>query len=140
MLYNFKAQFVPAIRSGDKRQTIRAPRKSRHVRPGETVHIYTGPRFQPKKVGEAPCIEVVTIQLNLNDRTIQAHTEDESGAVLQVWTRCGAIEGQHPDRLAQADGFKDWEEMRSWFAQTHGPAGEFRGVLIKWDYGRFYPA
>ena len=30
---------------------------------------------------------------------------------------------------AIADGFKDWQEMREWFEQTHGLP--FEGILIK---------
>lgn len=140
MLYSFKPRFVPLIRCGDKRQTIRAPRKSRHVRPGQTIHVYTGPRMQPKKVGQAPCLKVLPIHLNLVDSAIQAYTMDESGAVLRIWSTSHAFDDPHPDDLAHAEGFQDYDEMARWFRDTHGAAASFRGVLITWDYTRFYPA
>lgn len=36
------------------------------------------------------------------------------------------------DEFAQADGFKDWPEMRDWFRATHDGL-PFEGILIKWD-------
>lgn len=41
--YSFQKRFVEPIRSGRKRQTIRADRK-RHARPGEVLQLYSGMR------------------------------------------------------------------------------------------------
>jgi hypothetical protein len=36
----------------------------------------------------------------------------------------------HLDKIAVADGFKDWREMVQWFSKTHGLP--FEGELITW--------
>ena len=38
--------------------------------------------------------------------------------------------GEQLDRIATADGFKDWRDMCMWFSETHGLP--FEGVLITW--------
>lgn len=40
-------------------------------------------------------------------------------------------DGRNADTFAQADGFKDEQEMIDWFGKTHGLP--FEGSLIKWD-------
>lgn len=117
--YNFKSQFAPLVQSGQKRQTIRADRqgRSRHVRPGETLQLYTGMRTRNcRKLVEPDPVCV---------------------AVRSVWFPSPAIvvDGrllttQQIKELARLDGFSDVADFYQFFRETHG--FPFKGVLIKW--------
>lgn len=115
---NFQKQFAPDVKSGKKRQTIRAPRKN-PIKEGDTLYLYTGMRTkQCEKLKEVECTGVVDFRIIAN------------GA--------GCTVGQHSlyyldqlDSIADADGFLDWFEMVKWFSQTHGLP--FEGNLILWS-------
>lgn len=114
--YNFQARFADAVQSGVKRQTIRAPRTTRHAKAGEPIQLYTGLRTKQtrKLVTPDPVCEL---------STYCAIRED------------GITLGNHPvvniDDFARADGFKDFEDMKAWFREAHGLP--FIGQLIKWN-------
>lgn len=38
------------------------------------------------------------------------------------------------DHLSRLDGFKNWEDMRSWWIKTHGLP--FTGSIIYWNHFR----
>lgn len=109
---NFQKQFAGAVERGEKRQTIRAPRKDgRDPKPGDTLYLYTGMRTKAcRKLGEVVCSGVLRVRIGL-----------------------GGPEGSSMDEaitFAQADGFRDWLAMRQWFERTHGLP--FEGFLIQW--------
>lgn len=113
--YNFADRFAGAVESGEKTRTIRKARagKSRHARPGEIVQLYTGMRTADcRKLGEGLC----TLS------TYCAIRED------------GITLGNHPPvrelDFAQADGFRDFEDMKAWFRDHYGLP--FIGQLICW--------
>ncbi|HEX9640700.1 MAG TPA: ASCH domain-containing protein [Candidatus Krumholzibacteria bacterium] len=121
---NFQSRFAPLVESGKKRQTIRAYRKDgRDPKPGDTLYFYTGLRTKRcRKLGEARC------------ESAEAFEIDQYGC---AWKQCR----EHPDSLepvrapelgwiATRDGFRSYEEMRSWFERTHGLP--FEGFLIRW--------
>jgi len=131
--YSFKQRFVQPIRVGlssvslsfdcaPKRQTIRLPRR-RHARPGEILQLYYAQRTKHcQKIGEARCIEVVPIRINVSPTPY--------GLDIRV--------GKHwlsdLERIdfAQADGFNDCGDMYDFWRQEHG-VGYFNGDLIKWE-------
>ena len=114
-MYNFQKQFVPAVESGEKRQTIRARRKNR-PQVGQTAYLYTGARTKAcRKLGEAEISFVAPVfilkdELAMGSATIRDKNE------LQF--------------IAKQDGFESWEAMRDWFKKTHGLP--FKGDLIRW--------
>lgn len=112
--YNFKARYVPHIRSGRKRHTIRAEGKRRHARPGERVQLYTGMRTkQCAKIMPDPlCTKVEDIELY--EWTVRV-----AGQILFA-DEC--------EVLAYADGFENFAEMMEFF----GPRLPFKGKLIHW--------
>lgn len=118
---NYKARFAPLVRSGRKRQTIRALRKDgRDPKPGDTLYHYTGMRTKAcRKLSEAVCQSAVPIHMTGGMMAM------ESVEVDGKW-----LVHHELDWLAQADGFRDWEEMRHWFFKTHG--APFTGLLIRW--------
>lgn len=114
--YNFQAQFAEDVRTGKKRQTIRAPRKDgRHAKQGDKVQLYTGMRTKfCRKLREAVCHDACTIRIEAD----------------KIWTLNPQELHDDLDGFAQLDGFASWEEMRDWFDKTHGLP--FTGVLIRW--------
>lgn len=114
---NFQKQFAEAVKNGSKTQTIRTPRKS-PIKEGDTLYLYTGMRTkQCEKLKEVKCTGVVDFRI--------------------IASGAGCIIGQHSlyyldhlNRVAVADGFKDWFTMVKWFGEMHGLP--FEGNLILW--------
>ena len=117
--YSFKAQFRAPILAGTKRQAIRADRK-RHARPGEELQLYTGMRTrQCAIIGRAVCLDVRPVQINVE---------------MQMWddgefTYEGKVE---MERLAQADGFASWDDMREFWRREHPGVLVFSGLVVRW--------
>jgi hypothetical protein len=103
-----------------KRQTIRAHRRgrSRHVRPGEEISLWHGPRMKPKLIGRARCTSIEPIGF----RVASSHLFLERPNGFQSIT----------DLFARADGFANAGEMRDFWIAEHG-LGIFRGVIIRWE-------
>jgi hypothetical protein len=134
--YNFQERFAPLVASGEKRQTIRAPRSgrwgSRHAKPGDPLQLYTGMRTKGcrKLVTPDPvCILVVPLLIEGHAISVIGRCEmlnpTEEGLSAHIPARRGAN-----DELARADGFANFCELRDWFAAMHGLP--FGGVLIRW--------
>lgn len=118
--YSFRPRFVEPIRSGTKRQTIRADRK-RHARPGETLQLYTGMRTRRcHLIGTSQCLAISTIFIHAAEDWVV-----EAGDLI-------ALAGL--DIFAQSDGFADWADMRTFWSREHpeAKAQRFPGVLIRW--------
>ncbi|MEZ5674324.1 MAG: hypothetical protein R3D81_03455 [Thalassovita sp.] len=116
--YNFQAQFADAVANGQKRQTIRAPRKdNRHAKPGDKLQLFTGMRAKScRKLRDAVCHDSCVIRLEHD----------------KAWT-FGPQElfiGDNLERLARSDGFTCWADMRDWFDKAHGLP--FTGQMIRW--------
>lgn len=147
--YSFQPIFAPVIVSGEKGQTIRAPRK-RHARAGEALQLYSGMRTRH-------CVKIVPDK-------ICKHIDE-----VHVWPRRAAmltVNGveiepftEAADRYAIFDGFgapemidklrdegallvppefarKPFGLMVRWWYLTHGTR-PFDGLAIIWgDDGR----
>lgn len=113
---NFQKRFASLVESGRKTQTIRAFRKDgRNPRPGQTLYLYVGQRTKGcRKLGEAECIAV------------DAVTITEDGIVFTG----GHLSAEAADRMAEADGFRDFVAMRLCFLIEHGLP--FDGLCIRW--------
>lgn len=117
--YNFQPRFIPAIRSGLKRHTIRAERggRSRHARPGELVQLYQGLRTRKARlIAEPLCEAVWPVRLDLG------------GAVEIGIDPCLDL-----DAFAVADGFKDWADLCEFWRRQHPGVAVFEGVMIRWE-------
>lgn len=119
-LYNFKPRFVPKIRSGKKRHTIRAKRVHPD-KPGNTMHLYVGLRTKKAKlIARVVCVKVEDIEIR------DGIFFDENHASV-------TIDGTKLDRderesLAVADGFESFEEMiQFWRGRI-----PFKGDIIHW--------
>lgn len=112
--YNFQLRFADAVERGEKRQTIRKPRRSGHAKPGDAVQLYTLMRTRDcRKLGDAVC-EVSTYC-----------------AIREDSITLGNRPRVNLDEFARADGFADFDDMKAWFRATHGLP--FIGHLVRWS-------
>lgn len=122
--YSFQPQFVDAIRSGRKRQTIRRDRTGRvlHAKPGSPIQIYTGMRTRAcRLIGIAECSHVEPIMLRL-ERPCQV----KIGESVLIQTAGGL------NSFAQCDGFQSWQGLVDFWEDWHPGASVFNGTLISW--------
>lgn len=119
--YSFKKQFVPLIRQGYKRQTIRANSLRPHVRVGELIQLYTAMRtiHCARILPDVPCIDVCPLIIWFDDTRI-TRIETASMPVRDL------------DAFAVRDGFTDIEDMGRFWYDAHGGMTRFAGVLIEW--------
>jgi len=113
--YSFKERFIPLIKNGTKKQTIRAKRKGQ-AKPGDTLYLYYGMRTKwCTKIAEAMCINVSEI------------------IILPTGVFVGGelLEENQLHSLAIADGFMDWDDMITWWLDTNGLP--FKGDIIFWN-------
>jgi hypothetical protein len=123
---NFAKQFADAVEIGEKRQTVRAPRKDgrAHCKRGDTIKLYTGMRTAGcRLLAEATvtCLARIRIEptcMYLDGRLLLSSIYDRE---------CEQTDSE----FAVADGFAGFTEMADWFEETHGLP--FEGVLIQWD-------
>ncbi len=158
--FSFQTRFVPFVKDGTKRQTIRKIRK--HApRPGQLISAFTGSRFKPVPIlDEKPeCLSVESIFILPSGEVLIAHnqppvTEVEAKMIIEYLEKIGPLcetnniagtvlqklTDKEKDELAWQDGFR-WEEypqhrkncfeiMREWWSQTHSLP--FAGHIIKW--------
>lgn len=111
---NFERRFADAVASGRKLQTVRRDRK-RPIRAGDRLQLYTGQRTKnARKLADAICTETAAVEIDHDDLFL-------AGRFMDAHDREG---------FAQADGFKSFDAMASWFA---GKAGlPFQGRVIRW--------
>jgi hypothetical protein len=119
----FQPRFVPAVESGEKRQTIRLPRKKNPIYPGDNLILgtWTGKPYRSKvrrlREGEM-CLSVELIEIG-------EYKKDYGIVVAGKRLRIGG-----KMKLAKADGFRSIWDMIDWFRENHGLP--FRGVVIRW--------
>lgn len=119
-IYNEDPRFVPMIRDGRKRFTIRARRKYEDV-PGDIMHLYTGLRTRGAMlIFRVPCVKVEEIRL----------ARFEGATVVTVSSQ--PLDGGEMELLALNDGFETFAEMMEWWQ----PNMPFEGQVIHWDYER----
>ena len=130
--YSFHEQFVDAITSGTKLQTIRGYRR-RNPRIGEKLQLFTNLRRRTcrKLIEKDPiCTRVDEIEIEIS-QTISAK-------IASVVINGIPLNQKEIDDFARADGFKNgplgWtavHAMGSFFKRYHG-FGRFHGVVIHW--------
>lgn len=119
--YNFQRRFSAAIKSGEKRSTIRARRKNGYVPAGgESVRLYTGMRTKSCEL-----IKEVTIH-NVRPITVNC----EKGQRIQVILDCKPLTTFETQALAIAEGFSDLTDMREFFERQYGEM--LNAYFIEW--------
>ena len=131
--YSFAPQFVEAVSTLKKRQTVRGLRK-RHARPGEPIQLYAGMRtkYCRKLVTPDPvCRDVRHIRIDIDAR---AHFVITAIAIDGVHLSDDEIEA-----FAMADGFGGAladgfaRQRMGLFWLKHHEWNLFEGVVIRWE-------
>lgn len=117
-LYNFQARFVPFIRSGEKKHTIRAVR-AHPDKPGNVLYLYTGLRTKEAKlIKRVECVKVETIE-------IHGYSPTESGEVIIEGV---TLSNDEREAFALRDGFQP-----SAVAKGRGQLTAWANMLFFWD-------
>jgi hypothetical protein len=133
--YSFQERFIPFIQEGSKNCTVRALRLGRvqHVKPGETIQLYTGLRTKHcRKIGKATCSDVQRIRITKN--RICFLVAKDTGEDLEVVLN-------NPAGFAWRDGFRPegstadspagaYDLMVRFISKNYGVP--FEGVVIFW--------
>lgn len=115
-ILTFKRMMVAPILAGTKVHTIRPDGRRPH-KPGETLYMQTGDRFQPERFAVRTCTHVRRV--TIVDVTVMVDLPAPSLFIVPPL-----------DVFALCDGFENWEAMRDWFAKAYGLP--FVGNLIQW--------
>ena len=131
-LYDFKPQFVPFIKSGEKTHTIRSVRKH-PSKPGDTLYLYCGLRRKgAKKIMEAECVKVEDIEIVelIIDRD---DDNDEAEHIESALVRIDDVEltEDECEQLARRDGFSSFAEMVLFWTKPQKRL-PFVGHIIHW--------
>jgi hypothetical protein len=123
--YSFQKQFVPAIISGRKKQTIRAIGKRRHAQDGDMLQLYEGMRTKhcAKIIEDQKCIYALPISIFVDETIISAVAVGDYRDIAE--------NREYMEEFARLDGFVNLEQMSLFWLQHHG-VGMFNGVLIEW--------
>lgn len=115
----FQQQFVDAIRSGAKTQTIR---KTARCKAGDMLSLrhWADKAYRSKQIliTMAQCQSVEDVCIDWRGVII--------GSNYCLWPKM--------DDFAQSDGFANFKAMCEWFESTHGLP--FCGQVIKWRVSR----
>jgi hypothetical protein len=113
--YNFQKAFAPLVESGQKRQTLRFPRR-RDARPGEPLQLFTAQRtkYCRKLIDPDPiCLEVSPVTL----QTCQ--TDETAPEGFQVLREGTLMDLEQLNQFCKADGFQGREDFWEFFANQY---------------------
>lgn len=129
-ILSFKKRFAGKVRNGSKCQTIRAFRKY-PIRQGETLYLYTALRTKfAKRLRVVKCKSVNRIDISFNKPLIIIwYSTDESLALHTIYQL---------NEFAKADGFSDWDDMKSFWIQEHGVKKGKRKAILRIFKGNLY--
>lgn len=128
-LYDFKPRFVPPIKAGTKKHTIRSIRKYPD-KVGNTIHCYCGLRRKGKKpllIGRFECVNVENIFIEILG-PIPALIRERD---IAVSINGVPLSESEKEQLARADGFESFRDM-TFFWTTPKNRLPFRGQIIHW--------
>lgn len=119
---NFRIEYVPLVRSGKKKMTIRRVRKKGNPKVGDKLTLYTGMRSpQCALIKTVECSAVVPITLFWD------------GMVILNGKKLSPRETQV---IAISDGFESSEDFINFFKETYGLYQDcqdgFEGNIIEW--------
>jgi hypothetical protein len=122
---DFKRQFADAVKSGKKRQTIRASGR-RDWQAGDTLHFFTGLRSgDRKRLGKATLLSVQAIRIDCAGRHIDLEKTLPHGVRYMA-----PLFDDEAREVARADGFASLDAFFEFFQEQHGR--HLGGYLLKW--------
>jgi hypothetical protein len=118
--FDFMERFADQVASGEKRQTIRKPRKTQ-LKEGDEVHLFTGMRTDHcRKLGVGRLIQVMP--LIINAESVVDLTKKRYPRLISTIGEC--------ENFAELDGFPFWASFRDFFLAKYGLP--FTGTLYRW--------
>lgn len=114
----FQPSFADQVERGIKKQTIRAaPKRMPAIGDHISLRAWTGKPYRSKQriLRESQITQVSTVAIHADSYSLRA------GTFTSLPFR---------NHFARKDGFKDWDDMITWFQQTHKLP--FTGILIQW--------
>lgn len=117
----FQERFWPAVRSGDKRQTVRGwPKRVPSVGDILDARGWSGKPYRSAQISlvSREIKQVGVVLINPMERRLCYNL---------VW-----LAGDAADVFARDDGFKNAGELFEWFAVTYPKTKQFFGIVIKW--------
>lgn len=130
--YNFRKEFVPQIRRGEKDCTIRARRKGGYLpKVGERLSLYVGMRTKGCKRIRTALVRAVTpiVITTFEDR-------NRYGCLDGIILDGKSLDGEAMRALVKRDGFNSTMDFANFFRLNHG--SDARLYLIEW-WGRAEP-
>ena len=123
----FQPRFAPLVESGEKIQTIRpVPKRMPRVGAEISCRVWEAAPYRSHQREILRSVVVASSLVRIADGGILIAPYDPSRD--PSWTPVTDL-----DAFARADGFASWDDMRSWFSDTHGLP--FSGLLIQWEGG-----
>lgn len=118
--YSYKKRFVPRIKAGLKRQTMRNDRK-RHARPGEEIQNYYAQRTkQCELLCKPTCRAVTPVRIDFKRDLVKIEGRPHVSGRANL------------DAFAVLDGFANWDDLKAFWREEHASLTSWSGVLIEW--------
>jgi hypothetical protein len=116
----FKPQFTGLVESGKKCQTVR-PTPKRLPKAGDRISLraWSGRPYRSKQLVLREAQIVAVRKIRFAGYFFNGGPRDAHGKRISL------------DAFAQADGFGCWQELQTWFGETHGLP--FEGIVIYWS-------
>lgn len=122
-----KPEFVELIKKGIKIHTIREDKHNRWQQGMKIQFWYGNPRNKKSnpeihQFGTGTCIAITDINI-FPEKNVVVTFSKKLFTLLNTFTNLNDL-----NKLARADGFKNWEEMKKWFNES------FYGKLIWFNF------
>ncbi len=135
MNLGFKPRFIPRVRSGEKRHTVRAGAR---WRVGMTGHLWENMRG--RKDGLRPqtlifCAPVIKVETFHSERSPRVTGLGSEGSFFRIRIDGHLLDQDELEAFARADGFADSRDMHLWLNGEKRPL-TLVGQVIHWDYDR----
>jgi len=113
----FKPRFAPQVKGGTKTQTTR-PTTKLMPKVGDKISLrkWSEKPYRSKQIVLKESVVEFVSRITITENRITIND-----SVLE-----------HTHKFAQLDGFCDFDEMKLWFKQEHGPL-PFSGIIIYWE-------
>ena len=135
MNLGFKARFVPLVKSGAKRHTVRAGKRWRVGMRGDLWENMRGPKNSNRPQTLIYRAPIVRVEDFLSERSPRVFGPGSEGAFFRIFIDGHLLDPDELEAFARADGFADSRQMHLWLNSERRPL-TLEGQVIHWDYER----
>lgn len=136
--FNFRGQFIEAVETGRKRQTIRDTLRP-GAYPGAAVQLYYGLRTKAcRLLGAGVLDEIWEVEIGRlsNEEPFINLVLKSSRMPQPSWSLSLWLVHEDAVKFAQADGFESIDAFMDWFLPHQLCLESYRGFLYRWTPGR----